>query len=60
LKIYDKMAFVYELVKSALLTIYTEEGIEFDEEVKAQIYEIVEILPEESNFTLKKQELAKL
>jgi hypothetical protein len=46
-------------VQNGLLTIYTDESIEFDEEVKRQIEDILDILPIEIT-SLREQELAKL
>lgn len=55
----ERDPYVQELVKNALLTIYTDQSIEFDEEVKRQIEDILDILPEE-NTALRQQEMAKL
>lgn len=55
----ERDPYVEELVKNALLIIYTDESIEFDEEVKRQIEDILDILPEE-NTALRQQEMAKL
>jgi hypothetical protein len=46
-------------VRNSLHSIYTDESIEFDEEVKKQIEDILDILPEE-NVVLRAQEMAKL
>lgn len=55
----DKSQYIEELVRNAIATIYTDPSIEFDEEVKKQIEEILDILPPE-NTSLRNQELAKL
>ena len=43
-----------------MLTIYTDESIEFDEEVKSQIKDILDIIPPEDTTFLRQRELAKL
>lgn len=55
----ERDSYINELVQNGLLTIYTDETIEFDEEVKRQIEDILDILPEGETH-LRDQELAKL
>ena len=55
----DKPQYIEELVRNALASIYTEPEIEFDEEVKKQIEDILDILPPD-NSALRNQEQAKL
>lgn len=45
----DKNEFIQELVKNSLKIIYTDESIEFDEEVKRQIEEILDIMYNENS-----------
>lgn len=40
----DKVEYVDELVRKALASIYKDESIEFDEEVKRQIEDILDIM----------------
>jgi len=42
----DKESYIDELVANALYTIYSDDTIAFDEEVKRQIEDILDILPE--------------
>lgn len=55
----NKAEYIDELVKNALASIYTDASIEFDDEVKRQIEDILDILQDNNN-ALKSQEYAKL
>lgn len=55
----DKDSYIDELVANSLYTIYSDDTIAFDEEVKRQIEDILDILPE-TNEAFKNRELTKL
>ena len=55
----NKREYVDELVRNSLNAIYTDQTIEFDDEVKRQIEDILDIL-QDSNSALRNQEYAKL
>lgn len=55
----NKAEYIDELVRNALNAIYTDQSIEFDEEVKRQIEDILDILQENNN-SLRNQEYSKL
>lgn len=55
----EKEPYIEELVGNALYTIYADDTIAFDEEVKKQIEDILDILPE-TNEGFKRRELTKL
>lgn len=42
----EKESYIDELVANALYTIYADDSITFDDEVKKQIEDILDILPE--------------